>query len=63
MARRCEICGKEPRTGFAVSHSNRRTKRRWLPNLQSIRVSRGGSLKRVKVCTQCLKSNPMLRAG
>lgn len=34
MSRRCEITGKGVRVGHNVSHSNRKTKRRFLPNLQ-----------------------------
>ncbi len=34
MARRCELTGKATLTGHLVSHSNRKTKRRFLPNLQ-----------------------------
>ncbi|GAB4244880.1 MAG: 50S ribosomal protein L28 [Acidobacteriota bacterium] len=38
MARRCQLTGKGPLTGNNVSHSNRRTKRRQLPNLQTKRI-------------------------
>ena len=34
MAKVCELTGKKPSTGHNVSHSKRRTNRRWLPNLQ-----------------------------
>lgn len=34
MSRVCQITGKRPITGNNVSHSNRKTKRRFLPNLQ-----------------------------
>ena len=37
MARVCEVTGKRPMTGNNVSHANNRTKRRFLPNLQSRR--------------------------
>lgn len=37
MARRCVVTGKGPLTGNRVSHSNRKTKKRSLPNLQSKR--------------------------
>ena len=37
MSARCDICGKGPSTGHNVSHSVRRTKRRWLPNLHDRR--------------------------
>ncbi|HZK90421.1 MAG TPA: 50S ribosomal protein L28 [Stellaceae bacterium] len=36
MARRCPITGKGVQSGNNVSHSNRKTKRRFLPNLQTI---------------------------
>jgi len=36
MARRCIITGKGVMTGNNVSHSNRRTRRRFLPNIQNI---------------------------
>ena len=35
MARFCELTGKGPLVGNHVSHSNRKTKRRFLPNLQT----------------------------
>lgn len=37
MARVCQITGKRPITGNTVSHSNIKTKRRFLPNLQTKR--------------------------
>ena len=36
MARRCELTGKGPLVGHKVSHSNRKTKRRFLPNLCNV---------------------------
>ncbi len=57
MAFRCDVCGKGPSTGFNVSHSHRKTKRRWLPNLQNVRVlNTQGEIQRIKVCTKCLKA-------
>ncbi|MBO4204606.1 50S ribosomal protein L28 [Micromonospora echinofusca] len=37
MSRRCEVTGAQPGFGNAVSHSHRRTRRRWNPNLQQHR--------------------------
>jgi large subunit ribosomal protein L28 len=37
MARGCQVTGKVPMTGHTVSHSNIKTKRRFLPNLQTKR--------------------------
>ena len=36
MSRRCELTGKGPQTGHKVSHSNRKAKRRFLPNLCNV---------------------------
>jgi large subunit ribosomal protein L28 len=36
MSRRCELTGKGPQVGHKVSHSNRKTKRRFLPNLLNV---------------------------
>ena len=38
MARVCQVTGKAPQVGNNVSHSNNRTKRRFLPNLQNRRI-------------------------
>lgn len=37
MSRICQVTGKKPMSGNNVSHANNRTKRRFLPNLQSKR--------------------------
>lgn len=37
MSRKCQVTGAEPGFGHAVSHSHRRTKRRWNVNIQSKR--------------------------
>ena len=63
MAAVCEICGKGPGFGKSVSHSHRRTSRRWDPNIQTVRtVTRpGGNKKRVNVCTSCIKAGKVSR--
>ena len=63
MARTCFICGKKAMAGHTVSHSNRKTKRRFLPNLQSVRAKIEGAIKRVMVCTKCLKANKIARVA
>lgn len=57
MAMVCDLCGKGPVTGNQVSHSNRRTRRRWLPNLQSTSLVINGKEKPVRVCTRCLRTH------
>jgi large subunit ribosomal protein L28 len=63
MSRICYSCGKGPATGNNVSHANNRTKRRWLPNLQTVRiVDREGERRRVRVCTRCISAGKITKA-
>ncbi len=62
MARTCEICGKRPSVGHKVSHSNIKTKRRWLPNVQRVRAIVDGRPMRIYVCSSCLRSGKVKRA-
>ena len=39
MAATCDVCGKGPGFGMNVSHSHRRTKRRFDPNIQRVRTT------------------------
>lgn len=57
----CEICGKKPMVGHNVSHANNKTKRRFLPNLQKIRVQTDQGVKRMRVCTSCIQANKILK--
>ena len=52
----CDICGKGSQVGHNVSHSKRATKRRWIPNIQTITVQDGETTKRINVCTRCLRT-------
>ncbi|MFA5928205.1 MAG: 50S ribosomal protein L28 [Candidatus Margulisiibacteriota bacterium] len=63
MSRKCDICGKGPIFGNNVSHSNRRTRTKWLPNLQSINIMLKGIKTKSKVCTNCIKSNKIVKAA
>jgi len=56
MARVCEICGKGPQFGHRISHAHNVTKRRWNVNLQEVRAQLNGGTKRMRVCTECLRS-------
>lgn len=57
MSMVCELCGKGPATGNKVSHSHRKTRRRWLPNLQSTSLVIKGKEQRVRCCTRCLRTH------
>ncbi|MFQ5927004.1 MAG: 50S ribosomal protein L28 [Terriglobia bacterium] len=56
MAQRCEICGKGPQSGNRISHAHNLTRRRWNVNLRRVRVRIGGARKRMRVCTDCIRS-------
>jgi len=55
------VCGKGPGFGNSISHSHRRTKRRWNPNIQPVRVMQGKTPKKLNVCTSCLKAGKVTR--
>jgi large subunit ribosomal protein L28 len=61
MAAVCEICGKKPFFGKSVSHSHRRTNRRWDPNVQRVRALVNGTPTRVYACTSCIKAGKITR--
>jgi len=58
MSRRCELTAKGPQVGHKVSHSNIKTKRRFLPNLANVTfISESlGRNVRLRVSTHALKS-------
>ena len=62
MASLCEVCGKGERSGFNVSHSHLKTKRTWKPNIQRVKAAVDGAVKKVNVCTRCLRSGKVTRA-
>ncbi len=62
MSKQCEVCGKKPTYGNSVSHANNLTRRRWEPNLQRVRALVEGTRKRVRVCTDCLRSGRVTKA-
>lgn len=61
MSAVCDICGKRPRVGMQLSHSHRRTKRRWKPNVQRVRALVDGAPRRLHVCTSCLKAGKVAK--
>lgn len=75
MARECELCGKKtvaghnvPRKGLpkkkggAGQHIGVKTKRVFKPNLVKVKTKMQGTVKTIKICTRCLKSNKITKA-
>jgi large subunit ribosomal protein L28 len=48
--------------GFNVSHAHNKTKKVWQPNLHAVHAVVGAAIKRLKVCTGCLKSQRVRKA-
>nr|MBP8625141.1 50S ribosomal protein L28 [Syntrophorhabdales bacterium] len=43
-------------------HAHNKTKREWLPNLQHIRIIKDGAVKKVRICTKCIKKGFVQKA-
>ncbi|WP_457597636.1 50S ribosomal protein L28 [Hydrogenimonas sp.] len=57
MARKCQISGKGPMTGYNVSHAHNKTKRRFLPNLRTVRITlEDGTRKKIRVAASTLRT-------
>ena len=63
MAKVCEVCGKTPVVGRQVSHAHNVSARRFEPNLQVVRAMVNGGVRRIRVCTRCLRSNKVVKAA
>jgi len=56
MSRVCSITGKRPKSGNTVSHSQRHTKRRWVPNVKKKKIMVNGRLVKMKVSMRALRT-------
>ena len=76
MSKKCDVCGKGPVAGRTISRRGLAKKkggvgqnvtgvthRRFLPNLQSAKVNMDGEVKKIKICTSCLKAGKVQKAA
>lgn len=63
MAKRCEVCDKGPVVGRRVSHAHNVRPRRFEVNLQTVRALVNGGVRRMRVCTRCIRSQKIVKAG
>ena len=63
MSKQCEVCGKKPVVGRTVSHAHNVRARRFEPNLQTVRAMINGGVRRIRVCTRCLRSHKVTKAA
>ncbi len=72
----CEICGKKPLVGRSIARRGMAkkkggvgkkvtgiTRRRFLPNLQTLRARINGGTRRIKVCTSCIQAGKVTKAA
>jgi len=63
MATTCELCGKSRHKAHRVSHSNVKTRKWQQPNLQSVRALLDGAVRRIRVCTRCIRSGKVVKSA
>jgi large subunit ribosomal protein L28 len=56
MSGRCEICERKPMYGNNVNFSQKRTRRRFVLNVQRRRIEINGVRRKVNICTRCLRT-------
>lgn len=59
---KCAVCGKGVLFGNRVSHSHRRSNRKFKANIKSVKCKVNGATKTQYVCTSCLRSGKVERA-
>jgi large subunit ribosomal protein L28 len=59
----CTVCGKKRMVANRISHSNIKTKRRQYANVQRVHAVVDGKIRHVHVCTRCLRSGKIIKAG
>ncbi len=62
MSKKCDVCGKEPIKAAKLTFSHKQIVHRQMPNLQSVKVCVNGTVKRINVCTSCLRAGKVKRA-
>ena len=63
MSYACSYCGKARQKAHKVSHSNVKTRKWQLPNLQPVRAVKDGIVLRLRACTRCIRSGRVVKAA
>ena len=62
MSVACEICGKKSIKAAKITFSHKQNTHRQLPNIQTVKAVVDGQVKKIKVCTSCLRAGKVQRA-
>lgn len=62
MSRQCEKCGKTPLKAAKLTFSHKQNVHRQAPNLQTVKVIENGVVRKMTVCSSCLKANKVQKA-
>lgn len=62
MPKTCDVCGKAPVFGHSVSHSHKASPKKWKPNLQLTKAQTATGVRKIWVCTRCLRSGKVAKA-
>ena len=62
MAKHCEVCGKSALKAAKLTFSHKQIVKRQSPNLQSVKAEINGTVRKVKVCTSCLRAGKVQKA-
>lgn len=62
MSIQCDVCGKKSLKAAKISFSHKQNVYRQMPNLQPVKVNVGGTVKKIKVCTSCIRAGKVQRA-
>ena len=62
MSIECAVCRKKQLKAAKLSFSHKHHVYRQSPNLQSVKINDNGTVRRVKVCTSCLRAGKVQRA-
>lgn len=63
MSKQCATCGKTANNANKVCFSHKHHKHLQFPNLQTVKAKLpNGSVKRVRVCTSCIRANKVVKA-
>jgi large subunit ribosomal protein L28 len=61
MSKQCAVCGKKTIIGRQISHAHNVSARSWQPNLQRVRAFVDGGVKRILVCTRCIRTGKVTK--